>query len=152
MADVVHEFSISVDQVRDYEFRIRFDKPHQPELLVDEPTPLGRDSGPNASRLLAAAIGNCLSASLLFCVRKARVDLLGLRTEVKVQIVRTENKRLRVGAVEVVIEPGLADADKEKAARCIGLFEDFCTVTQSIRDGIDVRVAVKGFESASQAL
>lgn len=147
MPDVVSQFSISIDQVRDYEFRVRFDKEHMPELLVDEPPPLGRDSGPNASRLLAAAIGNCLTASLLFCARKARIDSAGMHTEVKVEIVRTENKRLRVGAVEVVIDPKLADGDKEKALRCIGLFEDFCTVTQSIRGGIDVRVAVKGFES-----
>jgi uncharacterized OsmC-like protein len=151
MADIVNEFSISIEQVRDYEFRVRFDKEHLPELVVDEPPPLGRDAGPNPSRLLAAAIGNCLSASLLFCMRKSKADLAGIRTEVKVRIARNEHERLRVNSVEVLIDPDLADGDKDKVARCIGLFEDFCTVTQSIRDGIDVRVTVKGFEAAQQA-
>jgi uncharacterized OsmC-like protein len=146
MAEPASEFTISIEQVRDYEFRVRFDKEHLAELVVDEPPPLGHDAGPSPSRLLAAAIGNCLSASLVFCARRARVDLQGIRTEVKVFIVRNEQKRLRVGSVEVVIDPNLSEADRAQAARCRGLFEDFCTVTQSIRDGIDVRVSVKGLE------
>ncbi len=146
MAEPVSEFTISIDQVRDYEFRVRFDKPPGAELIVDEPPPLGHDAGPNPSRLLAAAIGNCLAASLLFCVRKARANLESLHTEVKVEIVRNEAKRLRVGRVEVAIEVGLPETDKAAARRCLPLFEDFCTVTQSTRDGIDVQVRVKGLE------
>ncbi len=146
MPEPVGEFTISIDQIRDYEFRVRFDKPPGAELIVDEPPPLGHDAGPNPSRLLAAAIGNCLAASLLFCVRKARANLESLHTEVKVQIVRNERKRLRVGRVEVTIEVGLPEADKAAARRCLPLFEDFCTVTQSIRDGIEVEVRVKGLE------
>ena len=65
------------------------------------------------------------------------------------QIVRNQNKRLRVGRVEVTIDPKLAQADNAKAAGCLPLFEDFCTVTQSIRQGIDVHVAVKGIEPLS---
>ncbi len=150
MAETVNEFAISIDQIHDYEFRVRFDKEHIPELVADETAPLGGDAGPSPSRLLAAAIGNCLSASLLFCARKARADLSGIHTEVKVKIVRNENKRLRVGEVEVTIEPQLTDADREKAARCLDLFEDFCTVTQSIRAGIDVKVNVKGLDSGKR--
>jgi uncharacterized OsmC-like protein len=150
MAETVNEFAISIDQIHDYEFRVRFDKEHMAELVGDEPSPLGRDAGPSPSRLLAAAIGNCLSSSLLFCARKARAEISGIHTDVKVKIVRNENKRLRVGEVEVTIEPRLADADKEKAMRCLNLFEDFCTVTQSIRAGIDVKVHVKGLDSGER--
>jgi organic hydroperoxide reductase OsmC/OhrA len=146
MVNPVHEFTISMDQVRDYEFRIKFDKAQFAELQMDEPPPLGRDSGPSASRILAAAIGNCLSASLLFCARKAGARIDSIHTEVKVQIVRNENKRLRVGRVEVTIDPKVAEADKAKALDCLPRFEDFCTVTQSIRQGIDVEVRVKGVE------
>lgn len=143
---LVNQFTISIDQVRDYEFRVQFDKGHPP-VLLDEPQPLGRDAGPSASRMLAAAIGNCLSASLLFCVRKAHVEPGEIHTEVKVSIVRTENKRLRVGEVEVTIDPHIAEGDLERARRCRELFEDFCTVTESVRQGIDVRVSVAGFDS-----
>ena len=148
MAEVVSEFSIVVDQVRDYEFLVKFDKQGLPDLAMDEPPPLGSNAGPSAARVLAAAIGNCLSASLLFCARKARVNLGPIRTEVKVRIVRNENQRLRVGAVEVTIDPHLEASEREKAQRCLGLFEDFCTVTESVRRGIDVQVTVKGFEAA----
>ncbi len=137
-----HQFTIGVDLVRDYRFRVRFDKDHYPELLMDEPPPLGGDSAPNASRILAAAVGNCLSASLLFCARKARIDLQGVRTDVTVHFTRNERGRLRIGKIEVAIEPLLDAADKAKAQRCLELFEDYCVVTQSVRDGIDVSVNV----------
>jgi uncharacterized OsmC-like protein len=144
MSDPASEFTISMDQVRDYEFRVRFDKEGLPDLIMDEPPPLGHDAGPNPSRILAAAIANCLSASLLFCARRARVEAGPIHAEVKMQIVRNENKRLRVGKVEVVIDPHLPDAEKEKAARCLEIFEDFCVVTQSVRQGIEIAVSVKG--------
>lgn len=31
----------------------------------------------------------------------------------------------------------------EAVAKCLGSFEDFCVVTQSVREGIDVRVRVE---------
>ena len=148
MAELVHEFSISVDQVADYEFRVTFDKPQFSELRMDEPAPLGRDSAPSASRILAAAIGDCLSASLLFCARKARVNLGPIHTTVTVQIVRNPDRRLRVGRVDVSIDPHLEGADTTAALRCREVFEDYCMVTQSVRQGIDVHVAVKGLEAA----
>jgi uncharacterized OsmC-like protein len=146
MSEVVSQFSLGIDQVEDYQFRVKFDKEGLPDLVMDEPPPLGREKGPSPSRILAAAIGDCLSASLLFCARKAGVELGSIHTDVKVQIVRTENKRLRVGRVEVIIDPNLPEAEREKARRCLDLFEDFCTVTQSVRAGVDVAVTVKGLE------
>ena len=144
MSEPVSEFTLSVDQVSDYEFRVRFDKQGVPDLITDEPPPLGRDAGPNPARILAASIANCLSASLLFCARRARVELGPIHTEVKMQMVRNENKRLRVGKVEVVIDPHLPEEEKDRARRCLQIFEDFCVVTESVRRGIDVAVTVRG--------
>lgn len=143
MSEIASEFTLSVDQVHDYEFRVTFDKPELGGLTLDEPPPLGKDRGPNPARLLAAAIANCLCASLLFCTRRARVELGPIHAEVKMQLVRNENKRLRVGKVEVVIDPRLSEAEREKAARCLEIFEDFCIVTQSVREGIDISVSVE---------
>lgn len=145
-AMVVNEFTISIDQVKDFEFVVKFDKPQHPELLLDEPPPLGQDRGPSPARVLAAAVGNCLAASLLFCARKARVPLEGLRTSVRTQIVRNEAGRLRIGGMEVEIDPNLPEDEAGKALRCVGLFEDFCIVTQSVRQGFPIGVKVKGFE------
>jgi uncharacterized OsmC-like protein len=142
----VDEFVIAVEQARDYEFKVRFDKPQFPEWAMDEPTPLGSDTGPNAARVLSAAIGNCLSASLLFCARKAKIELGSIRTEVRAQVARNERGRLRIAKVQVEIDPGIAESEKRKALRCLDLFEDYCVVTQSVRQGIEVEVKVKGFE------
>jgi organic hydroperoxide reductase OsmC/OhrA len=136
-------FSISMDCIRDYRFRVHFDKRQYADLEMDESLPVGSDSAPDAARILAAAIGNCLSASLLFCVRKARASVEDLHTEVEVAIARNEKGRLRIAKVEVTIEPRLSAGDWEKARRCLELFEDYCVVTQSVRDGIDVSVTVK---------
>lgn len=141
----VEEVTITLEQLDDYEFKVRFDKPQYPEWLLDEPAPLGRDTGPNATRALAAAVGNCLSASLLFCARKAKVEIGPIRTQVRTQIARGERGRLRIVKVAVQIDPAIAEADRSRALRCLELFEDYCVVTQSVRDGIEVEVSVLGF-------
>ncbi len=55
MSEPVSGFTVAVDQVEDYEFRVKFDREQFPELRMDEPPPLGADRGPNASRVLASA-------------------------------------------------------------------------------------------------
>lgn len=136
------EFSIQVEQIDGFEFKVRFDKEQFAELHLDEPPPLGKDSAPNAARILAAAIANCLSASLVFCMERSGLKTEGLRTEAKVQIVRNEQRRLRIGKVDVVLHPRVA-AGTEALVKCLPTFEDFCTVTQSIRHGIEVGVSVE---------
>ncbi len=148
MSEAVSKFSISLEQVEDYEFRVRFDKPSLPDLTLDEPPPLGRERGPSPARILAASVAACLSSSLLFCANKARVRLTKIHTEVSLEIVRNENKRLRIGRMEVVIDPHIPDSEKDNAQRCLGLFEDFCVVTQSVREGIGIDVRVVGFSRA----
>jgi uncharacterized OsmC-like protein len=136
-------FSITLDSIKDYEFRVKFDKEQFEDILMDEPPPVGGDTGPNAPRLLAAAVGNCLSASLLFCARKSRVDVDGVHTEVSVQYTRNEKGRIRIGKIDVAIEPKISRREPDKARRCLELFQDYCVVTESVRTGIDVSVAVK---------
>lgn len=110
-----------------------------PMLVMDEPEPLGRGEGPNAALLLGAAVGQCLSASLMFCLRKARVNVRGIHTKVHGGFIRNERGRRRVGGFMVSIT---VDAGGEGLERCRELFEDFCVVTGSVRQGIDVKVDV----------
>lgn len=124
-----------------FQCRVTFENvPDAPELLLDEPVPLGAGSGPNAMDLLAAAIGNCLAASLMFCLKKSRVDSAGIDVRVVTSSDRNEAGRLRVSGVNVELRPSFPD--DPKAARCTALYEDFCTVTQSIRSGFPVTVTV----------
>jgi uncharacterized OsmC-like protein len=138
MADAA-SFTIELTHVEDYEFRVRFDWPEVPELTLDEPAPLGSQQGPNASRLIAAAVANCLTASLLFCLRKGHAEPKGVNTTVTGRVVRNEKGRLRLGGFEVTIA---VDGDPARMARCLQLFEDYCVVTESVRHGVPVSVRV----------
>jgi organic hydroperoxide reductase OsmC/OhrA len=94
-------------------------------------------------RLLAAAIGNCLAASLLFCMDRARLPVKGLEAVVDLALGRNAEGRLRVQQVEVRLIPAVTPATRERMGRCLDIFESFCTVTESVRHGIDVKVSVE---------
>jgi uncharacterized OsmC-like protein len=128
--------------IRGYKFQAEFDAADIPDLLVDEIKPLGENSGPNPTRLLAVAVGHCLSSSLIFCLSKARIKVKNLETTIKAAHERTEEGRLRIRKLEVQMRLDVDENDKNRAARCIGIFENYCTVTQSVRKGIDVTVNV----------
>ena len=136
-------FDLTMELQDDYRFLVDFAQPGVPPLLLDEPEPLGDGDGPNAARLLAAAVGNCLSASVLFCLRRARIDVQGMRTTVSASPSRNEAGRLRLGGIAVRITPVVDAAEHGRMRRCLELFEDFCVVTQSVRSGIAVDVSVE---------
>lgn len=138
----VGEFDLHIEQVDGYEFRVRFDKEHYPELRMDEPKPLGQDVAPNPARILAASIGNCLAASLVFCMQRAGQPVTGIASDVHVELVRNAEKRLRIGKVSVKLRPKLTAASAAYA-ECLSKFEDFCVVTQSVRQGLEVDVSVE---------
>ena len=136
-------FEVSLTREDRYRFRIDFGDGSGATLQMDEPTPLGEGTGPNAARVLAAAVGNCLSASLLYCLEKARVEVGDVRTTVSGTMVRNEKGRLRLGPLQVHIEPDLDVESPGRIDRCLEVFEDFCLVTQSVRDGLEVGVEVE---------
>lgn len=125
-----------------FEFKVVFDGTDVPELIVDEIKPLGENAGPNPTRLLSAAVGHCVSSSLLFCLHKARVNVKDLETEVKANVVRTEEGYLRVRSLDVQIRLDVNEDDKSGVDRCLSIFENYCTVTQSVRKGVAVKVTI----------
>ena len=133
------EFTLKLTREKDYRFNVQFDLAGVPDLQLDEPPPLGGGTGPNASRLLAAAVANCLSASLLFCLGKFKQDPHGVTARVKGEMVRNEQGRLRVGSLAVDLH---LEGTVERLAHCAEQFEDFCVVTDSVRKGIPVSVRV----------
>lgn len=135
-------FTIQLEQREGFQINVRFDWKRAPDLLMDEPPPLGEQAGPNASRVLAAAAANCLSASLLYCVFKEEPPAGCLRAEATAILVRNEKKRLRIGGLEVRLIVGDAVTQSPRFPRCKDLFEDFCVVSASIRQGIPMRVWV----------
>lgn len=126
-----------------YKFKVKFDVAGMPDLIVDELEPLGTNSGPTPTRLLSTAVGHCLSSSLLFCLNKARINIRDLETVVKAVTERNEEGLLRIMQLEVQMQIDIDEADKIRLANCLNIFENYCTVTQSVKKGIEVTVNVK---------
>lgn len=139
----------TLTQEAGYRFRVRFDQEGMPDLITDEPPPLGEGKGPNPSRLLATAVGNCLASSLLFCLGKARLTVEGIEAEIVTEFTRNEAGRLRIGGIKVRLLPGWTPETAEKAQRCLSIYEDFCVVTQAVRHGLPVEVRVEGVPPAA---
>lgn len=137
------EFSITLNWRQGYEFSVDFEQEGVPELRTDEPPPLSEGNGPNPARLLAAAVGNCMSANLKYCLDRAHIDLEDMKTTVEGTIVRNEHGHLRIGSLRVRLEPTVEEGNYERIGRCLEVFEDFCIVGQSVRQGIDVAVDVE---------
>ena len=133
---------ITLEQEEDYSFRIRFDDTTIADLMTDEPEPLGKGEGPNPTRLLVSAVANCLSASLLFALRKFKNSPGPIRAEITARKERNAEGRWRIPRAEVVITLADSAATLAHFDRVLAQFEQFCIVTQSVRDGIDVSVTV----------
>ena len=143
-----HQFTLHLERVEDFEFKVRFDWPDVPDLLLDEPAPLGAQAGPNAARLIAAGVANCLSASLLFCLQKNRNTPDGVSATVTGSIGRNDKGRLRLVGIDVDLTLSGIPEDRSRLERCFSLLEDYCVVTQAMRDGISVGVRVLDEEGA----
>ncbi|MBN8444496.1 MAG: OsmC family protein [Gammaproteobacteria bacterium] len=141
------QFSLKLSLLNDYQFLVDFGDMGQ--LQTDEPAPLGSGDGPNPSRLLGAAIANCLAASLLFAIRKFKEDPGTLTVDVSGEMER-QNGRLRISSVKVNLHLGNESTAIPHIQRALAQFEDFCVVTQSVRQGIPIAVEV--FDSKGQQL
>lgn len=126
----------------DYEFEVDFGLPGAPPLRTDATPPLGHGAGPDSERLLMAAVGNCLSASLAFSLRKFKNDAVPIRTAVEASLARNDHGRLRVQGLSVDLRLGVPAADLRLLDRALAQYEDFCVVTQSVRAAIPVAVRV----------
>jgi len=132
MSDTV---TVNITRESRYKFSVDFGA-GLPGLTADEPSPLGEDAGPSPTQLLAAAVANCLSASFIFACNKYKEDPGALTATAVCQIGRNEKNRLRVTGIDVRITLGAAPQTLSHLDRAMAQFEEFCTVSQSVRAGI----------------
>ena len=133
--------TVTLEQQEDFHFAIRFGD-SIPPLDADEAPPLGKGEGPNPEQLLAAAVGNCLSDSLLFALRKFKQKPEPLRTTVETTVGRNAENRLRIERIAVRITLGVPASALQHLDRVLAQFEAFCTVAESVRKGIPVDAEV----------
>lgn len=132
---------IELAQQQDYRFAVRFGD-NVPDLVADEPPPLGTGLGPSPVQLLAAAVGSCLADSLLFALRKFKQKPEPISCTVEATKGRNGDGRLRVVAMKAVLTLGVPGESLEHLGRVLDQFEAFCTVTQSVGQGIAITVEV----------
>jgi organic hydroperoxide reductase OsmC/OhrA len=126
-----------LDRESGYRFRVEFAR-GAPGLVMDEAPSLGDRAGPDASALLAAAIGHCLASSLVSCAHAAVVDPEALAVEVSMTPERDEYGRIRVGRVRVRLEPTLTESENARLRPFLERFEEFSMVAESVQRGIPV--------------
>ena len=140
MSESAHR--VLLRQQQDFQFQIDFGS-GKPALLGDENPPLGQGAGPTPVQLLAAAVGNCMSDSLLFALRKFKQTPEPISCVVDAEVGRNADKRMRVLGLDVALTLGVPAAQLEHLDRVLASFEDFCTVGASVAQGIPVRVSVR---------
>lgn len=133
--------TIGLKQRKDYQFDITFGG-DVPNVMGDEPAPLGSGQGPSPVQFLAAAVGNCLSDSLLFALRKFKQTPEPIACDVTAEVGRNPEGRVRVLAMRAVLTLGVPAASLEHLDRVLSQFEAFCTVTQSVGQGIPITIEV----------
>ena len=122
-------FQVSVTLEEDFVFKADFGLDGVDDLVMDEPKPLGGEVGPNASKVLAAAVGNCLCASLLFCLQRSRIDVKSVEASVSGVLARNEGGRWRIKEMNVEVTPDVDDEHRKQLERCVEIFEGFCIVS-----------------------
>ncbi|CUA85550.1 OsmC family protein [Pseudidiomarina woesei] len=140
-------FVVNLKLLEHYKFEVDFGEFGQ--IITDEDEPVGHGEGPGPSQLLAAAVANCLAASLMFAIRKYKGDPGQVTAKVQGDMERVDG-RLRISAMQVELNLGQAAEHIDKLDRVLEQFENFCVVTQSVRSGIHVDVTV--LDEAGQVL
>jgi uncharacterized OsmC-like protein len=124
--------TVLLKQQADYRFEINFGN-NLPSLIANEPAPLGRGEGPSPAQMPCAAVGNCLSNSLQFALRKFKQAPAPMRCEVQAEVGRNPEGRLRILGMHATITLDVAAVAPEHLDRALAQFEELCTVTQSVR-------------------
>ena len=133
--------SVRLRQVHDYRFDTEL-RPGGPTLPLDEPPPLGGGDGASPVQLLASSVGGCLSASLLFALRKFKQQPEPISADVQAEVGRNAEGRLRVLGLQARLTLGVPAAKLEHLDRVLATFEAYCTVTQSVAAAVPVTVQV----------
>jgi len=137
-------FSVTLIHKNDYRFEIEFEDrfPDFDPFLSDEPEPLGTNQGPTPPHMLIAAVANCIAASFLFAVNRAKQDAGGLTTRATCHIGRNENRHFRVVKIAVEIQTGKAAGEIGELDDILSRFEGISTVSRSVLEGIPIETTV----------
>lgn len=136
-------YRVSLSLLNEYQFLASFGDLADPTpLVLDDAPPLGGATGPSAAGLLTAAAAHCAAASLLSCLRKSRARVKRLTVNATAHVTSNDGGRRRITCLNVEVLPDIPATDVGRLEQCKEVYEEFCTVAQSLRRGIPVNVTV----------
>lgn len=140
----VFKTKVVVEWVEDLTFKLDFQNPSLPKLFIDETHDVESPEaiGPDPSKLLISAVMGCLNASFGFCLKKSRIPLKGMKAIGELTSKRNDEGYWRVLQIDVELVPEI-EKGAGRFEKCVEIFHDYCTITQSVRQGIPVNVTIK---------
>ena len=107
------------------------------DFSVDEPTSFhGTDLGPSSVEYLLIGLGGCLGTTFIYCLQKRNIKMKSVEIVVDGKLSHVGPKmllRLTKVDAEIKFKP-------EEINLCINKFREYCIVSNSIADGINVNV------------
>ncbi len=140
-----HTDLVTLTQIERFQFKANFSGSNT-SMILDEPTPHGRNTGPSPDQLLCAAVANCMSDALFGAISRKNPNPAPLTTTARAIIGRNEENRLRIQTIEVSIKLGKTVAELGDLSQPIERFENFCTVASSVSRGIPIKVRITDSE------
>jgi len=115
------------------------------DLFIDEKHKKSVDKiGPNPSKLLALSVLGCLAASFAFCLQKKNFTLSDLEGKAIILSKKNEKGFWRLKKINIKLTPKIDNPEmRKRVEQCIEVFEQFCFISESLRNGIDLEVKIE---------
>jgi uncharacterized OsmC-like protein len=110
------------------------------DLYIDEQHKKSQEKiGPNPSKLLALSILGCMSASFAFCLQKKNFSLSDFNGKAFIISKRNHRGFWRIKEIKLELHPKIDTPEmRERANKCQKFFEQFCIISESIKEGIKI--------------
>ncbi len=114
------------------------------DLFIDDQNKKSIDKiGPNPSKLLALSVLGCLAGSFTFCLQKKNISLSDIEGKAIITSKRNEKGFWRLKKIDIILNPNIDNPQMRKRAdQCQKSFEQFCVISESIREGIDININI----------
>lgn len=89
--------------------------------------------------MLALSVLGCLAASFAFCLGKKNFLLSDIEGKAVITSKRNEKGFWRLNKIDIKLNPKIDNPKmRKKADQCQKIFEQFCIISESLREGIEI--------------